>query len=126
MQDYIKEKLAHYRWETNIAVSFTVFIVSIMISLFLGGTAVSPEVRYTGISLVLIAILTLFAYMVRRGLDQQGLIENSNAFRMIELWIFLILLCLIAIIGVVLKWKVDRKEVRRTHQAIDQWLEAHQ
>jgi hypothetical protein len=44
---------------------------------------------------------------------------------MIELWIFLIVLCLIAIIGVVLKWQVDRKEVRRTHQAIDQWIEAH-
>jgi antibiotic biosynthesis monooxygenase (ABM) superfamily enzyme len=76
MQDYIKEKLAHYRWETNIAVSFTVFIVSIMINLFLGGTAVSPVVRYSGISLVLIAILTLFAYIVRRGLDQKGLIEK--------------------------------------------------
>lgn len=71
MKDYIREKLAHYRWETNIAVSFTVFKVSIMISFFLGGTAVSPEVRYTGISLELIAILTLFVYIIRRGLDQK-------------------------------------------------------
>lgn len=76
MKDYIKEKLAHYRWETNIAVSFTVFIVSIMISLFLGGTAVRPPVRYIGISMVLIAIITLFAYIVRRGLDQKSLIEK--------------------------------------------------
>jgi antibiotic biosynthesis monooxygenase (ABM) superfamily enzyme len=76
MQEYIKEKLAHYRWETNIAVSFTVFIVSIMITLFLGVPKVSPAVRYAGISLVLIAILTLFAYIVQRGLDQKSLIEK--------------------------------------------------
>lgn len=45
---------------------------------------------------------------------------------MIELWIFLIILCLIAVVGVIIKWRIDRKEVRQTHQAIDQWIEAHQ
>jgi hypothetical protein len=44
---------------------------------------------------------------------------------MLELWIFLMLLCLIAIVGVAVKWKMDRKELQQTHQAIDQWIEAH-